>query len=244
MVASKTVPAKRTNVQNSIMEISTRKSGSVVVPSNSKPSLRRLIHSLSDDIKTFFRQEIELAKAEAVEKATSLGRNLVVMAVGGIVAYAGAIVFLIGLGWLLAWALQQAGLQPIFAGFLGLAIVGLLVALSSAAFVLKSFKALSKESLAPQRTLHTLQRLKRAPGAAVAEPEPTPRPSSQEMQAQVEATENRMGEKLDELGRRLSPRQINDRMKQRISSRPYRSGLVAMGLGVLSGLFLARDSHR
>lgn len=41
----------------------------------------------------------------------------------------------------------------------------------------------------------------------------------------------------------LSP-EINARMKQRISRKPYRSGLLAMGLGVPSGLFRARYSRR
>ena len=225
------------------MEISTNNPGGVVAQPNAKPSLRTLIQSLTEDIKTFFRQEIELAKAEAAEKAKWLGRNVAVAAVGGVVAYAGLIVFLLGLGWLVAWALEHAGLQPLFAGFLGLAIVGLLVTLSSAAFVLKSLKALSAASIAPRRTMHTSQRLKGSSEPAAPRPQPGPRHSSQEMEAQVEETENRMGDTIDELSRRLSPRQINNRMKQRISRKPYRSGLVAMGLGVLSGLFLARDSR-
>jgi len=60
------------------------------------------------------------------------------------------------------------------------------------------------------------------------------------MQNRVEATENRMGDTLDELGRRLSPSHINAQVKARISGSPYRSGLIAMSAGLLSGLFLRR----
>jgi hypothetical protein len=49
---------------------------------------------------------------------------------------------------------------------------------------------------------------------------------------------------LDELGHRLSPREINARQKHRIREKPYRSGLMAMAAGLASGLFLTRASRR
>ncbi len=79
-----------------------------------------------------------------VRKASAFGRNAVTLAPGGSVAYAGLIISLMGLGCLLAWALQQAGLQPLLAGFLGLAIVGILIAAMGTAFVLKGLKLLTR----------------------------------------------------------------------------------------------------
>lgn len=228
------------------METATTNQDPSLRPNISKTSLRRLVQLLTSDVKAFFRQEVGLAKVELSEKVTWVGRNAAWVAVGGLMAYAGIIVFLIGVGWLVAWALRQAGLQAGLAGFLGLAIIGLLFVLAGTAFVLSSLKAFSSGSFAPQRTLHTLQRLKGPEhvSAPAASSEAAARPSSEQMQAQVEQTENHLGETLDELGRRLSPHEINARMKQRISHKPYRSGLVAMGVGVLSGLFLARESRR
>ena len=212
-----------------------------------KTSLVGLVRSLTSEIRIFLRQEIDLAKAEAVEKLTWLIRNVIVLAAGGFVAYAGLIVLLIGMGWLVAWALQKAGVQPVLAGFIGLAIIGVLTTAVGAIFVLNGVKRLFSDSLAPKRTIQTIRRLKGAEhqGVAVAEkPKPAPRPSSEEMQNRVEATENRMSETLDELGQRLSPRRINERMKQRIQENPYRSGLLAVGMGLLGGLFLAREFRR
>src|SRR6185369_17240299 len=126
------------------------------------------------------------------EKAAYFGRNAVALAIGGFVAYAGFIVLLMGLGWLGAWGLQQAGLQPVLAGFVGLAGVGVLVAVIGVIFLMKGIKAFSKESLAPQKTIHTIQRLKSsdAPMATHAKAEPEqPKRSSEEMQARVVATE-------------------------------------------------------
>jgi len=203
-----------------------------------------LVRNLAEDTKKLLRQEIELAKAELSEKLASFGRNTISVAVGGFVAYAGFIVLLMGLGWLVAWALQQAGLQPVLAGFIGLAGVGVLVAAVGAALLMAGVKAFSKESLAPQRTIHTLQRLKKTEPQVEAKTEPAPKRSSEEMQVRVLATEDHMAEVVGQLGRRLTPREINERVKNRIHEKPYHTGFLAMAAGVLSGLFITRVARR
>ena len=120
------------------METETINTDRQTTPRPAKTSLRSLVQALTGEVKVFFRQEIDLAKAEASEKIAWIGRNAIRVAVGGFVAYAGLIVFLIGLGWLIAWALRQAGLPPGLAGFVGLAIIGLLFVLTGAGFVLSS----------------------------------------------------------------------------------------------------------
>ena len=210
-----------------------------------RASVFRLFRALTTDTRTLLRQEVQLAKTEISEKISRMGRNAAALAVGGFVAYAGLIVFLIGLGWLLAWAFSLAGLAPIFAAFLGLAIIGLIATAIGCGLLLKGLKTFSNESLAPERTLHTLQELKGTRTAALASEtaKGAAKPSSGEMQARVELTESRMGETLDELGERLSPQHINAEVKQRIQANPYRAGLYAMLAGLVSGLMLRRK-HR
>ncbi len=215
-----------------------------VIESTTAPraSVFRLIRTLTGDTRTLFRQEMQLAKTELTEKFSRMGRNAAALAVGGFVAYAGLIVLLIGLGWLLAWALSKAGLTPVFAAFLGMAIIGLVVTGIGCVLLLKGLKTLSRESLAPERTLHTLQELKgiRSPAASAAPTGAGKKPSSKEIQTRVETTESRLGETLDELGYRLSPQHINAEIKQRIQANPYRVSFFAMAAGVLSGLVLRR----
>lgn len=215
-------------------------------PASAAPSLLGLVRSLTADTKTFFRQELQLAKTELMEKLARMGRNAAGLAIGGFLAYAGLIVLLIGLGYLLAYAFQKAGLDPALANFLGLALLGLLIAGVGGALVFKGIKAFSHDSLAPERTLATLQELKGTPHAPTAHaPSPdAPKLSSAQLQARVRVTETRMGESLDELGRRLSPRQISARMKVRISAHPYRAGLMAAAAGLVSGLALRWKSIR
>src|SRR6516162_781921 len=152
-----------------------------------------LVHSLTNDTKRLLRQEIELAKAEVSEKVSFFSRNAVAVAIGGFIAYAGLIVFLVGVGWLVGWAFQKAGVQPVLAEFLGLVTIGLLVAAAGGVLVLKGMKTFSKNSLAPQRTIHTLQRLKGIEEASTTpqNPKAAAKRPSEELQAQVEETENR-----------------------------------------------------
>lgn len=134
-----------------------------------KTSFFSLFRALTGDTRKLIRQEIKLAKTELSEKMSRMGRNAISLAIGGFVAYAGLITFLIGLGWLLAWAFSQAGLEPVLAAFLGLGTIGLVVMVIGCVLILKGVRTLSHESLTPERTLHTLQELKG--GAATPEAE-------------------------------------------------------------------------
>lgn len=208
-----------------------------------RTSLTGLFRELTSDTRTFIRQEIQLAKTELAEKVSLFGRNAAVLAMGGFIAYAGLIIFLMGLGWLLAWAFEVAGLQPVLAGFIGLAASGLLTIVIGGVLLFKGLRTLSNESLAPERTVQTLRELRGTETLATAPvepPEPEKKPSSAELQQRVEATENRMGETLEELGRRFSPQHINHQVKEKIRANPYRTGLIAMGAGIFSGFLLRR----
>jgi len=210
-----------------------------------KTSIFGLIRDLTSETKTFMRQEVDLAKTEISEKISAMGRNAAALAVGGFVAYAGLIVFLIGLGVLVAYAFQNSGMDPFLASFLGLLIIGVVVAIIGGVFIAKALKSFSKEKLAPKRTIQTLRELKHGQvmQEKIEEPEDQEKPSSETLQTEVEVTEQKMSEKLDELGRRLSPSHINQQVKQKISAKPYSAGLIAMVAGFFSALLLQRRAH-
>ncbi|PWU08641.1 MAG: hypothetical protein C5B50_29140 [Verrucomicrobia bacterium] len=206
-----------------------------------KNSILGLFKALTGDTRLLVRQELQLFKTELSEKISKMGRNAAVVAVGGFTVYAGLILFLFGLGWLLGWAFALAGLQPMFASFLGFAAIGLLVVGAGGVLLLKAIKALSQESLAPERTFETLEDLV---GGSVAHAKPekksSEKPSSEELQERVETTEHRMKEHLGELKHRLNPIQMKTQVTQGLQAHPYQAGLVAMGAGLLSGLVLRR----
>jgi ElaB/YqjD/DUF883 family membrane-anchored ribosome-binding protein len=205
-----------------------------------------LVRNLTGDTKKFIRQELELAKAELSEKISSMGKNAAALAIGGFVAYAGLIVLLIGLGLLIAYAMERAGMERFLAGFLGLLIIGLVVAAAGYLFIAKALKAFKTASLKPERTMHTLHELTHSETSVTVGDKngEEAKVSPDLLQAQVELTEKRMSETLDELGHRLSPKEINHRVKQKISAKPYSAGMIAIGAGLVSGLLLTRRSGK
>ena len=206
----------------------------------SRPSIINLVRALTGDTKTFIREEVQLAKTEITEKISKMGKNAVSLAIGGFVAYAGLIVFLMALGLILMYAFEAAGLSHVMAAFLGFLIIGVLIMGIGGAFIAKAIGGFSKDSVKPERTIHTLQELRSSQKIEVETPkeEKEHQPSSEEMQARVEATEDRLSQTLDELGQRLSPSHINRQVKQTIRANPYKYSLIAMAAGFTSAVLL------
>jgi len=205
-------------------------------------SLLELVRDFTKETKNFFRQEVNLAKTELSEKLKTAGQGAASVAIGGFVAYAGAIVFLIGLGELIAFAFTKAGLDSVLSQFIGLGITGLVVAGAGTGMLMLALKKLSAESLAPKRTLHTLQEL-RGEEVHIKKTEPEkekPRLSSAELEKQVERTEARIGYTIDEMIDRVSPRRVRARVKARLQEKPYQAGLIAMVVGIVGGLLVRR----
>ena len=111
-------------------------------------SLGELFGDLARETGVLVRQEVQLAKTEMAQKASAIGKDIGLLAVGGAVAYAGllalittAIIVLgtVGLPWWLA---------ALIVTIVVLAIGGILVQ--------RGLTALKHESMAPQQTIETL----------------------------------------------------------------------------------------
>ena len=88
-------------------------------------SIGDLFSELTSETTTLVKQEIRLVKAEATQEAKAAGAAIGSAVAGGAVAYTGLITLVIGLGWGLG-KLMDEDLDMIW---LGLIIVGALVAL-------------------------------------------------------------------------------------------------------------------
>lgn len=209
-------------------------------------SILDLVKDLRQQFKTFVREEIHLAKAELSEKVSRMGKGSVNIAIGGFIAYAGLIVFLAGLGMLIAFALQKLDLNPFLSAFIGLGAIGFLVIAVGAIMLLGGLKALKKESLTPERTIDTLQRVK---GTEQVPKPPQPKPkkddrSSEEIEKSVVRTESHMADTLEELGDRLTMRHLRHQANAHVHKHPYRWSLVAMGAGVCGSMLMKRKLVR
>lgn len=105
------------------------------------------------------RQEVALAKTEMSEKINRMSHHLIQVAVGGLVAYAGLIVLLFGLGDLVGATMVNAGVDPDVAAWLAPALLGLAVAVTGYVMFASARKSLSADTLVPEQTLQSLQSL-------------------------------------------------------------------------------------
>lgn len=120
-------------------------------------SVGGLLKQLRDESTTLIRDEVALAKTEMREKVVTYGINIGSLVAGSLVGYAALVIILLAVGSLITEGLISANIDPAMAHFLGLMIVGVVVAIISAIFVSMAIKRLKKESLVPERTVETLR---------------------------------------------------------------------------------------
>lgn len=132
-----------------------REPGSVE-PSDDGRGLGTLLKDIRDETTTLFQQEIALARTEMSEKVSRVTRNLIFLAAGALVAFAGVIVLLIALGEGVSAALIAAGMET-NALWIGPLLVGIVVAAIGIGLVLKGKKTLADESIVPEKTVETMK---------------------------------------------------------------------------------------
>ena len=112
-------------------------------------SLGELFSDLSKQTSTLVHQEVELARHELTRSITSVARESALIAIGGLLAYLGVLVVLIGIAWLLS----QLGVA-IWLAFL---IVGAVTVLIGAIVGLRAWQSLQKVRVVPEQTIETLK---------------------------------------------------------------------------------------
>lgn len=111
-------------------------------------SIGELFSELAGETGTLVRQEVALAQAELTEKATSVGKNVGFLVVGGAIGYAALLAVLaaiiIGLAaWIPAWASAL--------------IVGIAVGAVGFFMISSALTALKKNDLTPKETIKSLK---------------------------------------------------------------------------------------
>ncbi len=125
-----------------------RSSAPPLTNNTTDPSLGTLFSELSTDLSTLVRQEIELARTETTEKVNTAARSAGALVAGGLVAYAGVIVVLIGVAILLG------ELMPLWLATL---IVGLVVLVIGAIMAISGKNKLANLNIVPEKTVETLK---------------------------------------------------------------------------------------
>lgn len=119
-----------------------------ITTGQTEPSLGQLLNELTGDMSTLVRQELELAKAETMQKVSQATRSIIMMVAGGLLAYAGLIAIVI------AAAIALGSLMPYWLSSL---IVGLVVVAVGAILIMSGRSSLANLSLVPENTVETLK---------------------------------------------------------------------------------------
>ena len=129
-----------------------------IQPMKDERSLGDLFSELATETSTLIRQEVALAQVEITQKATSVGKQVGFLVVGGAVGYAAALVILaavvIGLTQLIS---AISGWTLITSAWISSAIVGAVVAGVAYLLVTNAIAKLKTTDLAPRRTIESVK---------------------------------------------------------------------------------------
>jgi len=124
-----------------------RDSGGPTEPRRPDQSLGELFGEMTRDVSTLFRKEIELAKLEAREEASRVGRGAGMFAGAGLAGWLAILFLSLALAWLLDQALNTA---------LAFAIVGVVWAIAAAVLFARGKKQMKSVAALPE-TVKTLK---------------------------------------------------------------------------------------
>jgi uncharacterized membrane protein YqjE len=123
--------------------------------------LAETVQEISERVSVLVHEEIELAKAEVMEKVTTLLKGIVVGVAAGIFVITGLLFLLHGMAWL-AWFALPVGNQEFFWGFFFVA--GLLFLLGGLAGYLASRLFTASQPPVPEMAIDEAQKIKRTFG--------------------------------------------------------------------------------
>jgi len=118
------------------------------VPQSSEPTLGDLFTSLTSDLTTLVRKEIDLARTETMEKVTGVTRNVVMMVAGGLVAYAGLIALIMAAIFLLNRAMSL---------WVSALIVGIVVVVVGVILLMMGKNSLNNMTVVPEKTVESMK---------------------------------------------------------------------------------------
>lgn len=212
--------------------------------------LSELLGDLRAEVADIAREELVLVKREMKEKLSSYGKGATGVIAGAALAYTAVLLLLTSFGWILAYAFQTLGMNPVLSVFLGMAVIGILVLAGSALLAVLGLRAVMKVPPAPQRTLRTLKGL--TPSGL------SPRPhdgeqkqpeheklSADELEQDILATAKQVRQNVIELENRFRPEHLKEAASKKLRKRPYFYLGIAFGtMFITTFLWARRQSGR
>lgn len=116
-----------------------------------------LLGNLRQDLTEMVKSELNLLKSEITAAASSMGKDGLMVVIGGFIAYTGAVLALIGLATLIAFALHAAGLSILMSMWISFLVFGLAIAGTGFGILKSGLSAFKKVQIAPKQTISTVK---------------------------------------------------------------------------------------
>ena len=117
-------------------------------PERREPSLGALLTEMTDQVSVLMRREVELARVETEEKIATAVKSAVSMIKGGVIAHAGLIVLLLGIGY---------GLATVMDLWLSMLIVGGITLIIGGLMLMAGRSAMNEVNFVPEKTIKSVQ---------------------------------------------------------------------------------------
>lgn len=202
-----------------------------------------LITHWRQEVMRLIRQEVQLAKAEIMEKVSKMARNAIYAAAGGIVALIGAELLFLGIGVVAGYGFTKLGWDTGLSYAAGIGGMGILVAIIGVAFLMKGISAFNAKELTPQQTIDTMRELRgKQPMPKVEVKDKKAKhnghhESSEELRKHFEETRRELQRTTAELKQRAH---IGRVVAGHVSSHPMRSLAMGLASGYLGGRMLKK----
>ena len=118
------------------------------MPEKGERSIGQLVTELTQELRTLFRQEIELFSVEMKEKMASAVKDAAAIGVGGVIIVTGYLVLI---------AAMVLGLATVMPAWGAALVVAAVFIATGAVLVLKGSKDLKQVELKPEKTTETLK---------------------------------------------------------------------------------------
>ncbi len=204
-----------------------------------------LIGHLRQEVMRLIRQEIQLAKAEIMEKVSKMMRNAIFAAAGGVVALIGAELLFIGIGVVAGYGFTKLGWDTGLSYAAGIGGMGILVVIVGVAFLMKGISAFNAKELAPQQTIDTMRELAGKPALPKVEVKDKKakahngdhKETAEELRKRFEQTRHEVQRTTAELRERAH---LGHAVARHVSGHPMRTLAMGLASGYLGGRILKK----
>jgi hypothetical protein len=126
-----------------------------------------LLGNLRQDLTDMIKGELALLKAEISAAVSSMGKDGLMVVIGGFIAYTGVVLALIGLATLVTFALHKAGLSILMAMWVSFLVFGLAIAGTGYGILKSGLSAFKNVSISPRETISTMKEIVKGETAGV-----------------------------------------------------------------------------